>query len=275
MTSAAEIISDGLALVLVDEESISLQPGELAIGVRFLNDWCAQQHAEGVDFGYRPVTAPDDIITSPSSVNLTLKHIIGTLLAPIFGIPVPLDVHAQARKSESALFNQFFEIEDSHLPTTLPRGSGNESWSGGRYFEHYYSIRVPEAFLRLDASTTVTITTINTPVQVTGPWVIDRDINTTSTTAGLIRFDLKGSYLATLEASLTINIADGDQFTFYFLKNGAILEQSRLVFDADAAQNVLIKWVGTLRDTDDISLWVENNNDTTNLTITNGHFRIF
>lgn len=283
MTTAQEIIEDGLALVLVDEANIALEPNEFAIGVRFLNDWVAEQFDSGVDIGYRPVSSPGDPVTSPASVNRALKKIVARECAPIFGIPVPADVRQDANEAEDSLISRFFRVTSSRFTTTTPRGSGNSNTRGGNgdrgfggsFFGSFYNqIALPQAWLRLDASTTVTISTISTPVQVIGPWIIDRDLNTTTTTAGVVTFDTKGLYLANLEANLTLNAASGDEFIFYFTKNGAILEQSRMPFDADKAQNVLVKWVGTAQDTDQFALFVENISNTTDLVITNGHFRV-
>jgi len=283
MTAAQEIIEDGFALALVDEADIALEADESAIGVRFLNDYCADQFDSGIDFGYRPVSTPDEPVTSPASVNRALKKIMARECAPLFGVPLSPDVLTAANQAESDLRSRYLRITPSRFTVTTPRGSGNSDFSsgdgdkgsGGAFFSTFFrAVAVPQAFLRLDASTTVTIATIDTPAAVTGPWVVDRDVNTTSTTAGAITFDIKGDYLANLEANLTINTAGSDQFTFYFAINGALLEQSRLVFDADRAQNILVKWVGTLRDTDIVTLLVENNSATTNLTLTNGHLRV-
>lgn len=283
MTTALEIISDGFALALVDEADIALEPNESAIGIRFLNDYCADQFDSGVDFGYRPVSSPDDPVTSPASVNRALKKIIARECAPLFGVPLSQDVLRDANDAENGLESRYLRITPSKFTVTTPRGSGNSDFrsgdgdrgSGGVFFSTFFrEVAVPKAFLRLDASTTVSIVTINVPVAVVGPWVIDRDVNTTSTTTGTITFDTKEAYLANLEANLTVNAASSDQFTFYFAINGGLLEQSRLVFDADKVQNILVKWVGTLRDTDVVTLLVENNSDTTDLTITNAHLRL-
>lgn len=283
MTTAQEIVEDGLALALVDEADISLDASEFAIGARFLNDWVAEQFESGVDIGYRPVSNPADPVTSPASVNRALKKIVARECGPLFGIEVPLKVEISGDDAERMLISRFLRITPSRFTTTTPRGSGNSDVSGGNgdkggggaFFSTFYNeIAVPQAFLRLDASTTVSIATIDTPVVVSGPWVVDRDINTTSTTAGVITFDTKGAYLANLEANLTVDLQSPDSYTFYFAKNGAILEQSRLPFDADVDQNILVKWRGTLLDTDEITLMVENNSDTDDLVITNAHLRI-
>ena len=270
MATAEEIVSDGLALILVDEANTALEPNELAIGVRFLNDYCAEKFDSGIDFGYRPVSAPDDLVTSQTSVNRALKKILAKELGPVFGIPVSPDVHMGARDAEKQLRANFMRRPRSRMPSIVPMGTGRRgSSTGGRTF---YPFSLPIAFLRLDSSETVTISTINTPVQV-GGWTIVQTNNVTATAAGAIQV-LSETYLSMIEASLTVSAASGDKFTFYVAKNGAILQQSKLEFDADVDQNILVKWPETLRRDDTITLLVENNSDTTNLTITNGHFRI-
>ena len=268
MTTAQEIVSDGLALILVDEESISLEPGELAIGVRFLNDYCAEKFDSGIDMGYRPVSAPDDLVTSPLSVNRALKKILAKELGPVFGIAVSADVHAGANDAEKQLRANFMRRPRSRIPSIVPMGAGQRSRAGNSF----YPFSLPQAFLRLDASTTVNIVSINTPVQI-GGWTVLRSNSVTATADGDITL-LVETYLSMIEVNLTIDTADGDQFTFSIAKNGAIIQQSRLAFDANKDQNVLIKWPQTLRSNDTITLLVENNNDTTDLTITNGHFRV-
>lgn len=270
MTTAEEIVSDGLALVLTDEANIALQPDEIAIGVRFLNDYCAEKFDSGIDFGFRPVSAPDDLVTSQSSVNRALKKIIAKELGPVFGIPVSADVNAGANDAEKQLRANFMRRPRSRMPNIVPMGAGQRTSIFAR--SSFYPFSLPQAFLRLDSSTTVTIAAIDTPVQV-GGWTIDRSANVTVTEDGSITV-LTDTYLSMIEVDLTINTAASDQFTFSIAKNGAIEQQSRLVFDADKSQNILIKWPQTLRRDDTITLLVENNSNTTDLVITNGHFRV-
>jgi hypothetical protein len=269
MTTALEIVEDALALVLVDEADITIDPSELAIGTRFLNDFCAQLFDLGVDFGYRPVTSSGDPITSPSSVNLALKQNLGVLIAPIFGLPVPPDLRADAALSMRGLKANFIRRPKARLPSNLPMGSGNRSY----YHPSFYPFALPVALLRLDSSSTVTIAATDTPVVVDG-WTVDRSINVTALAAGTVQYLADQPYLALLESSLTVNAAGSKQFTAYFRKNSAVIEQSRIVFDADAAQNILLKWPEQLRRNDIVDVAIENNDDTTDLVITSGHFTV-
>jgi len=268
LTFASEIVNDATTLILVNEGDISLEPNEQSLATRILNDFAAELFDLGVDFGYRPVSSSGDPVTSPTSVNLALKQNLGVLLGSAFGLPVPPDLQRQANDSLKRLKANFMRRPRRHFPTTLPMGAGNiETYNA------FYPFALPQAILRLNSSSTVTISTINTPV-IVASWTVDRSVNVDALAAGTVEYLNEEPYLALLEARLTIDSSSSDQFTFYFRKNSAVLEQSALVFDADADQNIVLKWAETLQKNDKVSIVVENNEDTNNLVITNGHFTV-
>ena len=266
MTFASEIVADAAALILVDEGDISLEPDEFALGTRFLNDFAAELFDLGVDFGYRPVAVSADPLTSPASVNTALKQNLGIRLAPAFGVAVSADLRRDAKDSLNGLMANFMRLPRAQLPATVPMG-------GGRHHASFFPFTRPDGILRLNSSSTITITTINTPVIVDG-WTVDRSVNITGAAGGTYTYKIDKPFLAMLEASFTVDTAGSDQFTFYFRKNSAIIEQSRIPFDADAGQNILMKWPETLRRGDTVSIVVENNDGTTNITFANGHFTL-
>lgn len=270
MTFASEIVSDGFSLILVDEEDIGLDPADFSMGTRFLNDFAAELFDLGVDFGYRPVAVSADPITSPSSVNLALKENLAIRLAPAFGMPVSLELKENARASLTRLKANFLRRPKARLPSTLPMGSGNLQ-SISRV--GFYPFPLPFSILRLDSSLTVAIVTVDVAVLV-GGWTVDRSVNLTALAAGTVEYLNDQPYLAMLEANFTIDSASSDQFTFFFRKNSAEIEQSRITFDADVDQNVSMKWAETLRRGDKVDIAVENNSDTTDLVLTNGHFTV-
>lgn len=271
MTFALEIVEGAAAQIFVGEEGKALESSEFALMTRILNDYCASLFMRGIDFGYRPVSSASDPLTSPDAVNEALKFNLAVRSNGVFGLPLDPDVRQLARETEKALKAGFMRRPRARMPTIVPAGTGNQT--SIRSTNTFYPFSLPEGFLRLDTSSTVTITTINTPVQV-GGWTIDRDINVTALESGSIEYVSEGPFLALLEANFTIDTAASDQFTFYFAKNGAILEQSSIVFDADKNQNIFMRFSETLRRRDVVSILVENNSDVTDLVLTNGHFRL-
>lgn len=270
MTFASEIITDGLSKILVDEEDISLDAADFSLGTRWLNDFAAELFDLGVDFGYRPITVSGDPITSPASVNTALKENLAVGLAPDFGMPVSLELKENARASLTRLKANFLRRPKSRLPSTLPMGSGNIQ---GIRRTGFYPFSLPSSILRLNSSSTVTIATVNVAVRV-GGWTVDRSVNLTALAAGTVEYQNDQPYLAMLEANFTIDAAASDRFTFFFRKNSAEIAQSRITFDAGVNQNVLMKWPETLRRGDKIDIAVENNTDTSNIVLTNGHFTV-
>ena len=271
MTTANEIVSDAAALIFVDEASTGLEAGESALLVRFLNDYCAELYDSGIDIGYRPVSSGGDIITSPASVNMALKYNLAARANDLFGMPLPINTAQLAISTEKTLRSNFVKPLRAQIPTNLPVGTGQR-----RYLytnDAFYPFFQPVAALRLDSASTVDIVTASTPVQV-GGWTIDRQVNVTVTAAGLITHDSEMDYLAVLEANLTVASGGGDELTFYFAKNGALIQQSALSVTSDVDQNILIKWPETLRRNDTVSLWVENTSDTSDVVINNGHIKL-
>lgn len=269
MTFASEIVDDAAAFILVNEDDIGLEPNESARGLRILNDWLAALFTEGIDIGYRPVVSVGDPVTIPLAANLAVKQNLGIQLAPMFGMPIDPDQQILADKSLDGLRGAYQRRIKSTRPTTLPMGAGNLS---NIYTQRaFYAFPLPRSILRLDSSSTITIATINTPVLV-GGWTVDQSINVDALAAGTVEYLNNDPHLAMLEASFTVNAASSDQFTFYFRKNSALLEQTAMVFDADAAQNVLLKAVETLRRGDKVDIAIENNDGTTNIVLANGHF---
>lgn len=272
MTFASEIVQDAAAFIMADEGDISLEPNEFAQGTRILNDFCAELFESGVDLGYRPVSSSGDPVTVPHGANLALKQNLALLLAPMFAMQPDQALVVNAQKSLKKLKARYMKRIRGSYPTTLPVGAGN-SYGSDYYSYAFYPFTPPEALLRLAASSTITISAINTPVIVDG-WTVDREVNIDAATGGTIQYDGDSPFLARIEAALTVNAASSDQFTFYLRKNSAVIEQTALAFDADAAQNLLIRGVETLRRGDVVSLAVENNDATNDLVITNGNLTV-
>lgn len=271
MTTGLEIVEDAAAFVLVDEGDIGIEPDEAALALRILNDFCAEQFDLGIDFGYRPLASTSDLVTSPSSVNLALKENLGVLAAPLFGAPVAPDLRVSANQRLKNLRANYFGRIKKQYPSELPMGSGNRAATYSA--STFYPFTTPQSILQLNASNTITIATVNTPVILDG-WTVDRSVNVTALAAGTVEYLLDSAYLAKFEASLTVNASSSDKFTIYFRKNGALLQQSAYSFTADVVQNLTMSWAETVRRGDKISMAVENNDATNDLVITNGHFTV-
>ncbi len=270
MTTAQEIVDDSAALILVDEANTSLEANESAIMTRFLNDFLAELHSSGVDIGYRPVSNPSDVVTIPTGARQAIKYGLAFRTNAVFGLPLPQEVALLAPALERSLKSSYMRLPKVRPPRTLPQGTGNHY--NVYDLNTFYAISQPDAQLRLELSTTVSIATINTPVVVTGPWTVDRDVNITTLGQGDMQYILQEPYLARLTADLTLSSTNGDRYTFYFTRNGATVAQSAYEVTANRVQDINFQWTDTIYRDDTIRLVVENNTGTNDLTITHGHF---
>lgn len=268
MTSANEMITDSLGIVLVDEEAISLTENQFALGARFYNDMAEEMELGGLDLNHTPIFGPDDIITTSPAANAGLKFSLAPRLAPSFG--VNYIESSEARRAISALRANFMTPLRSRFPSTMPRGSGNI-----RVFNReraFYPTSIVFAGLARETSQTVTISAIDTPVLIGSTWIIKALSNFEATEAGRLTF--KGArYLSKINISLTIQPGAGDMFTFYIFKNGARMTPGISVLADETRIVALLGGDGTVTD-DFFEVFVENNSDTTDLIIDQGVFRI-
>lgn len=272
MTTANEIVEDAAALILVDEANTAMEASDYAIMTRFLNDYLAELHTEGVDIGYRPVSSPSDVVTIPTGARQAIKYGLAIRSNAIFGLPIPQEVAALAPRLERSLKSSYMKLPKVRPPRTLPQGTGNHY--NVYDLNTFYPTSKPEGALRLESATTVTIVTQDTPVVVIGPWSIDRDVNVNSNGQGDFQYILQEPYLARIRVDLTLSSTNGDRYTFYFTRNNAVIAQSNYEVIADSVQNIFTQWTDTIYRDDTIRLVVENNTGTNDLTITHGHFQI-
>ena len=267
MTEANEIITDAAAIVLVDEEAQALEPDQFAIGARFLNDLAASHEALGIFYNFTPVANPADVITSPASANAGLKFALAPRMAPLFGIPyVPTQ---EAKDAIRSLKARFLRRPSPRHPRNLPVGAGNDNgiYSGGAFFgDSLITGNLSQA------GQTVTIATVNTPVLIAGPWVIEATNGMTGTTGGRLTFD-GNRRLVQIEVNLTIATASNDTFNLYLYKNGAQLAPGVPV-TANQARNVYLDRTEPIVTGDFIEAYLENTSDTTDAVITLATLRI-
>lgn len=271
MTTAAEIVADAAALILVDEANSSLEGSTVNLLTRILNDYLAELNSAGVDLGYRPVSSPSDLVTIPSGANLAIKYGLALRSNAVFGLPIPAEVSGLYPGLERSLRSSYMRLPKVKPQRTLPMGTGNHY--NVYDLNTFYPPSKPEGQLRLPASTTVSFGASNVLQNVTGPWDSDRLVNLNSID-GNFEYVLDDSYLARLKADLTLSTTTGDRYTFYFTRNDAVIDQSNFEIVADRAQNINFQFVDTIYRQDNVRLVVENNTGTNDLTITHGHFTL-
>ncbi len=134
----------------------------------------------------------------------------------------------------------------------------------------------PQALLSLSGNTTDTvITTINTPVKVVGTWVVEKDSQFTSDTTGKMTYNGINDLDTPMVMRFSSIVAGGgqsDTATYYVAKNGTVISSAKAKSTHDTTDPVstTMVWQETLVTGDFIEVFVENNDDTSDIEVQDG-----
>ena len=137
--TAGTIIKDALTEIVVLGGEASLNESEAQSAIRYLNRMMAALDADGIDLGFTEVTN----LASPITVALgAMEGIVFNLAAKLWtqysdGTPPPGELLFKASSGLETMRALAVNISPSMYPSTLPRGSGNEScgnWGRDHFF---------------------------------------------------------------------------------------------------------------------------------------------
>jgi hypothetical protein len=136
----------------------------------------------------------------------------------------------------------------------------------------------PDGLLSLTVADTVTISAVDTPVLVAGPWNIERTSRFTGTPAGRLTYNGEKNVVVPVTLDATIQAASGTNksITLYCAKNGSVVANSAStnIVGAGSPKNTSVHWQLEMAENDYVELWVENNTDTINLSVENAKIRL-
>lgn len=122
MTTANDVISMALGLILVRSADTPLEPNELQDAIRQLNFMMASWN---LPVGYTEVSVPNDEITTPDFSHDAMAQNLAVRLAPSFGKVVDPDLRQNAKTAMDDLLRIVVTITPTQYPQTLPQGAGN------------------------------------------------------------------------------------------------------------------------------------------------------
>tara|TARA_R110000737_G_scaffold77238_3_gene108355 strand:- start:3866 stop:5443 length:1578 start_codon:yes stop_codon:yes gene_type:complete len=135
----------------------------------------------------------------------------------------------------------------------------------------------PVALTYLSSSAATAISTVNTPVVVNGSFTAVEASLFTTNVNGRITYNGVRQHNSDITASITFKSASGTHdFTFYTAKNGVVISGSGVTQEVTATTtaNVSLIWDLPLNTNDYVEIWVENNDNSNNVTIDNIVYRI-
>jgi hypothetical protein len=131
---ASQIVSDALGNLSVRAAELPLTQDEISTGIRYMNRMAAALDAEKIDLGYTVVTAPNDLVTVPDGAVEAFVDLLTIKLASPFKKPITSAIGAAAQSALQTLQAITIQIGASEYPSTLPRGSGNDSCTNTSHF---------------------------------------------------------------------------------------------------------------------------------------------
>ena len=276
MTAASEVIDAALGLTLTRSSDIPLEPDETQQALFQMNNMMASW---GLSLGYSPVTSTSDTITTPDFAIDAMVQNLAVRLAPAFGGLVDVDLRENARQAKRDLLRQAVKIGPAKMPRTLPRGTGNNRVFRNRQFYNPVFPAAPTSgLLTMERNATeTTISTVSTPVLVSGTWSVISTHQMGGTAAGRLTYSPTDVALVKVSAAATVLMASSGSkvVTAVLAKNGEVIAASSSATATDILPaDIAFSWELDLSNGDYLELWVSNDSDTTNLVVSDAELRI-
>jgi hypothetical protein len=267
-TTAGDVISGALKLILVEAADSGLEPDEYADGLIALNDFMAGLESDGLRLGYSRCCNIADIVTIPDGSIRAVKSNLAIDLAPQFGGKVSATLIKQASEGMNTLRKIGVRIGQSLLPPSLPMGIGNYRYSN-------YCTESPYAEMTLSNNRRVTeITTEAAAEKAQGFWTIGKFSGLSPDISGrIINNGPKRTFQ--LSADLTL-VADDDilECVVGFVRNAQFVLYTTLELSTDAARAVIEGSV-ELEQGQYLDIVVADVYTTTDVTLTDGVVKLW
>ena len=138
MATATEIITRSLTRLGIRAAETSLEPAELQDGLSLLNDMLSNWEEAGYNLGFSPVANITDEVRIPRGANQAVIDSLAIMMAPEYSRPISAALAVSAKFSFDNMLTANVFIGDVDLPSTLPRGSGNQCDYDNWYNETFF-----------------------------------------------------------------------------------------------------------------------------------------
>ncbi len=136
-----------------------------------------------------------------------------------------------------------------------------------------------DAMVSLTGNATETvISSVGVPAQAAGTYVVEREGQFTCSTGGICTYEGVKPAVLPIDASFSLLAASGGdkQATGYLAINGVVIASSSITVTMNSAKagSGSCHWQVQLNPTDDVSFWVSNDSDTTNIVVSQCVLRV-
>jgi len=266
-TTAGDVVTGALKLILVEASESPLEADEYADGLTALNDFMAGLESDGLRLGYVRVCNISDIVTVPDGAIRAIKSNLAIELAPQFGGKISAALLKQATEGMSTLRKIGVRVGQSRLPSSLPMGSGN-------YCYNTFTNNSPFAEMTLNNNRRVTDITVAAGAEkAQGFWAVGRHSGLAPDITGRITNN-GATRTFSVSADLTL-VADDDilECVVGFVRNAQFVLYTTLSLSTDAARAVITGSI-ELEQGQYLDIVVADVYTTTDITLTDGVVRL-
>jgi hypothetical protein len=141
MATAGEVIVDALQSLIIQASESEIDADEAQTAIRYMNDYMASIAAyPRINLGYTVVKNLGDTVTIPAGALRGLKANLAVSLAPQYSVPLTQELLIASSAGQKAMLAISFKMRRTQYPSTLPRGSGNDTRTNGRTSPFYNGI---------------------------------------------------------------------------------------------------------------------------------------
>lgn len=268
-TTAGDVASRALKLILVEAADSPLEPDEYSDALDALNSFMAGLEADGIRLGYSRVCNVSDIVTVPDGAIRGVVSNLAIELAPMFGGKVSATLVKQAAEGKKTLYKYGVRVGQARYPGLLPMGVAND------YCWNDRAEQLQSAQLTIAGNRRVTECLVEGGAyKAQGFWTIGQFSGLTPDISGRIT---NNGFRKTVNISAElILVADADilNAVIGFAKNAQIVMYTEAELSTDAA-TVLIEGSVDLEPGQYLDLVLADTFTTTNITLTDGTVRVW
>lgn len=282
MATVEQVARASFGKILVSASEAPTEPDEYADFIFSMNNFMLDLEAKGVNLGYTPVSDLSDVVTIPGGALRGVINNMAVEVADDYGGTVTQSLAALATEGMKTLRKLGVRVGQTALPSTLPRGSGNEGGWLYRDSDHF-NPNMESSILAmtksyLSAPVAVPIAVIGTPVKVGGAWLDVMSNYFTLDRAGKATYDPQNSYTKRIDVLLLCKPDAGSNinFTATIYVNGAAIAVSAVsaLASLDEPTQVRLTAERIFKESDYVEIYLQNDDDVTDFTVTEASLNI-
>ena len=135
MATGSDFVIDALDMIGVHASETAIEPEEMQLSIRMLNDYMSEIDEAGTEFGFVPLQSEANEVRLRRGAVHAIKVNLAGLLSIPFKKPISIELAAAIKSANKSLLRMTVTFGSVKVSSTLPRGSGNRRTTyEGRFF---------------------------------------------------------------------------------------------------------------------------------------------